>query len=385
MYATQHPSVLANDWLPPVLNGRAGELAELSRRLGDPYPPGPPPWVAVVVGPSGAGTSAVARLGARRLLEAVNREGSPVSPALVRVRVSETTGIQGVAAGLLQGLDSGFVARGFPVAEIVAGFLRRLARDGRAAVVVLDDIGPGAPDLGPVVRALLAPTRFLPEGCDTAPTLWTILAGRADAEATWSRLLRAGVPRESQIVVPTPEPSTIRAAVADRASRALGHAPPPELVERVVVRSLREGRGIGRALDLLRRELLGAGPQRAFPLSPNLAGGRASVEPRILAALERATRGRPATLGEIRAWEVRLAAQEGARPLPATTLWRRMVRLQAAGVIRRDVRPGGPGGTRSTIELIGPVPFYALRAADQTLLGSGPRAGAPSGAGPRSG
>ncbi|MFI5415519.1 MAG: hypothetical protein ACHQ16_07720, partial [Candidatus Lutacidiplasmatales archaeon] len=134
MYATQHPSVLANDWLPPVLNGRAGELAELSRRLGDPYPPGPPPWVAVVVGPSGAGTSAVARLGARRLLEAVNREGSPVSPALVRVRVSETTGIQGVAAGLLQGLDSGFVARGFPVAEIVAGFLRRLARDGRAAV-----------------------------------------------------------------------------------------------------------------------------------------------------------------------------------------------------------------------------------------------------------
>ncbi|MCI4333845.1 MAG: hypothetical protein L3K01_09055, partial [Thermoplasmata archaeon] len=314
-----------------------------------------------------------------------NREGSPVSPALVRVRVSETTGIQGVAAGLLQGLDSGFVARGFPVAEIVAGFLRRLARDGRAAVVVLDDIGPGAPDLGPVVRALLAPTRFLPEGCDTAPTLWTILAGRADAEATWSRLLRAGVPRESQIVVPTPEPSTIRAAVADRASRALGHAPPPELVERVVVRSLREGRGIGRALDLLRRELLGAGPQRAFPLPPNLAGARASVEPRILAALERATRGRPATLGEIRAWEERLAAQEGARPLPATTLWRRMVRLQAAGVIRRDVRPGGPGGTRSTIELIGPVPFYALRAADQTLLGSGPRAGAPSGAGPRSG
>lgn len=381
MYATQHPSVLADDWLPPVLNGRAGELAELSRRLGDPYPPGPPPWVAVVVGPSGAGTSAVARLGARRLLEAVNREGSPVSPALVRVRVSGATGIQAVASGLLQGLDSGFVARGFPVAEILAGFLRRLARDGRAAVVVLDDIGPGAPDLRPVLRALLAPTRFLPEGCEVAPTLWTILAGRADAGATWSRLLRAGIPRESRIVVSAPERSIIRAAVADRADRALGHAPPPELVERVVARSLREGRGIGRALDLLRKELLGPASPRAFPATPLLGGAGAPVEPRILAALERATRGHPATLGEIRAWEERFAAQEGSRPLPATTLWRRMVRLQAAGVIRRDVRPGGPGGTRSTIELVGPVPFYALRAADQTLLGSGPRAGVPSAAG----
>jgi hypothetical protein len=147
----------------------------------------------------------------------------------------------------------------------------------------------------------------------------------------------------------------------------------------VVARSLREGRGIGRALDLLRRELLGPTLQRGVPTSLTLDSTRAPVEPRILAALERATRGRPATLGEIRAWEERLAAQEGARPLPATTLWRRMVRLQAAGVIRRDVRPGGPGGTRSTIELVGPVPFYTLTAGDQTLLGSGPRGGVPPG------
>jgi hypothetical protein len=376
VYAAQHPIVLSREWLPPILTDRAAELADLSQRLGDPYPRGPKPWVATVVGPSGAGTSAVARLAARRLLEAANREGPPNSPALIRVRVAGATGTQAVAAGLLCGLDSGFEPRGFPVAEIVAGFLRRLARDGRAAVIVLDDIGPGAPDLVPVLRALLSPARFLPEGVDTAPTLWTILAGRSDAEAAWSRLHRAGLPRSSRIVLRPPEPSTIRAAVFDRAQRALGHPPPTDLVERVVRRADREGRGIGRALELLRRELLGPSPATATTSLSPTGSVTAPVEPRVFLALERATRGRPATLGEIRAWETRLASEEGVRPLPATTLWRRMVRLQAAGIIRRDVRPGGPGGTRSTIELVGPIPFYALTGTDQTR----PAAGVPDAA-----
>jgi hypothetical protein len=246
-------------------------------------------------------------------------------------------------------------------------------------VVVLDDIGPGAPDLGPVVRALLSPTRFLPEGIDVAPTLWTVLAGRSDAEAAWSRVHRAGLPRTSRLVLRPPEPPAIRWAVADRAQRALGHPAPEELVDRIVTRTLRGGRGISRAIHLLRREMLGpstASGNRAIPLG---VGPAPDVEPRILAALERATRGRPATLAEIRAWEVRLAAEEGARPLPATTLWRRMVRLQAAGLIRREVRPGGSGGTRSMIELLGPIPFYAFTGTDQTRRDASARDGAPGG------
>ncbi|MCI4325659.1 MAG: hypothetical protein L3K00_07275 [Thermoplasmata archaeon] len=373
MYATPYPSVLTPDWLPPVLSGRAAELAALSERLGDPYPSRAPPWVATIVGPSGSGTSAVARLAARRLLEAIQREARTVPPALVRVRVAEETGVHGVASRLLQGLDSGFEPRGFPVAEILAGFLRRLARDGRPAVVVLDDIGAGAPDLRPILRALLAPTRFLPEGVETPPTLWTIVAGRVDAEASWSRLERVGLRKESRVELPLPDPATIRAAVTDRAARALGRPAPADLVDRLVSRTLREERGIGRALDLLRRELLGAPTLRLAGAVPLGGSTHVPVEPRILAALERATRGHPTTLGEIRAWEERLAAQEGSRPLPATTLWRRMVRLQAAGVIRRDVRPGGSGGTRSTIELIGPIPYYTFTGPDQTRPGAAGR------------
>jgi hypothetical protein len=366
VYATSHPVVLTPDWLPPVLPDRANELAELAERLGDPYPTAPPPWIAAVVGPSGSGTSATARLAARRVVEALHREGRGVEPALVRVRVAGATGTQGVAAGLLRGLDSGFEPRGFPVAEILAGFLRRIAREHRPAVVVLDDIGPDAPDLSPIVRALIAPARFLPEGEEVAPRTWTILAGRVEAEAAWTRLHRAGLPRTARVSLRPLEPAVVRAIVLDRATRALGHAPPTELIDRLVERCHREGRGVSRALDLLRRELLG--PSIVRPNAPAAGPGNdwPSVEPRVLAALERATRGRSASLAEIRAWEVRLASEEGVRPLPATTLWRRMVRLQAAGVIRREVRPGGPGGTRSTIELVGPIPFYTLTEPDRT-------------------
>ncbi|HEV8049294.1 MAG TPA: hypothetical protein VGP88_01740, partial [Thermoplasmata archaeon] len=262
MYDTPHPVVLTPDWLPPFLPDRAHELAELSALLGDPYPATAPPWIAAVVGPSGSGTSATARLAARRLVEALHRESDGPMPALVRVRVAEATGTQGVASGLLKGLNGGFEPRGFPVAEILAGFLRRLARERRPAVVVLDDIGPDAPDLGPVVRALTSPGRFLPEGAEVAPTTWTILAGRSEAEASWGKIRRAGLPRTATVLLQPLAAEKIRAIVLDRATRALGHPPPADLVDRVVERCAREGRGVPRALDLLRRELLGPSTSR---------------------------------------------------------------------------------------------------------------------------
>ncbi|MCI4362046.1 MAG: hypothetical protein L3J77_02485, partial [Thermoplasmata archaeon] len=300
MYATPFPAVLTPDWLPPVLPDRTTELAELARLLGDPYPSSPPPWVACVVGPSGSGTSATARLAARRLLEAVRRESGGTAPAMIRVRVGASLGTGGVAAGLLQGLDSGFEPRGFPSAEILAGFLRRLCRDQRPAIVVLDDIGPDAPDLVPVLRALTSPARFLPEGVTQSPPIWTILAGRADIALAWARLHRAGVPRQNRVELTPPTPASIRSAIYDRAARALGRAPPVDLVERIVARALRENRGLGRALELLRRELLGPPPPGPLPPASSSGLGRIRVEPRVLAALERATRGHTATLAEIR-------------------------------------------------------------------------------------
>src|SRR5215469_86807 len=200
MLPVEHPEVLAHDWTPPTLVGRAAELDRLRLLLGEPLPERSPPWVVGVRGPPGSGTSATARLAARRLLEAYRRERpGAASPLLVAVRVRWCAGTHGVATALLQSLDDGFSGQGFPVIEIVAGFLRRLGRLGRPAIVVLDDIGPDTPDLAPILRGLLAPLRFLPEGVDAAPPIWTIVAGDLDRSGPGTARRTPGLPNDVDV------------------------------------------------------------------------------------------------------------------------------------------------------------------------------------------
>src|SRR5580658_8217199 len=237
MLAVAHPEVLAHDWLPPTLVGRADELARLESLLGDPIPDRPLPWSAVVRGPPGSGTSATARLAARRLVESYRRDRpASTAPLLVAVRVRWCAGSHGVATALLQSLDDGFSGQGFPVVEIVAGFLRRLSRIGRPAVVVLDDVGPDTPDLRPILRGLLSPLRFLPEGVDAAPPIWTLVAGDMDRCGDWTSRRTLGIPPEATVTLPTMDPEILRGILVDRLGRALGRPPPEALAERLVLR-----------------------------------------------------------------------------------------------------------------------------------------------------
>ncbi|HTT74225.1 MAG TPA: hypothetical protein VMG99_08835 [Thermoplasmata archaeon] len=71
--------------------------------------------------------------------------------------------------------------------------------------------------------------------------------------------------------------------------------------------------------------------------------------------------------------------------LPMTTAWRRLVRLEVEGRIRRVVRPGGHGGTFSAVEFAGSLPELTeavVGAARRptpfaSLLPRPPRAGPP--------
>src|SRR5208282_2927830 len=110
MQPTAHSEVLARDWLPPVVLGRAPEVADRVRAaLGEPF------------------------------------------PRVLAIRTPFLRGPHGIATALVQRLDDGFDGRGFPVPEILAGLLRRLRREARPTVVLLDDVGVGGPDLAPVV------------------------------------------------------------------------------------------------------------------------------------------------------------------------------------------------------------------------------------------
>lgn len=367
MLRVDHPEVLAPDWLPPTLLGRTFELERLRRLLGDPLPDRPMPWVAGVDGPAGSGTSSTARLAARRLLEAYRRERpGATAPLLVAVRVRWCAGPHGVATALLQSVDDGFSGRGFSVVEIVAGFLRRLSRVGRPAVVVLDDVGPDTPDLAPILRGLLAPLRFLPEGADGAPPIWTIVAGQLDRPGAPGRPPGRRPDDTETVHLPPMDAPGLRAVLADRVARALGRDPPPALLERIAERAAARGLGATRALDLLRRELLGSEAVRP-PLTGSAPGVRRElrIEPRVVEALDLAEPRdggglRVVRLRDLRECEARLARAEGVRPLPATTLWRRLVQLEAVGLVRRAVRPGGAGGTHSEVELLRPLNEWPL-------------------------
>src|SRR5579863_4085368 len=137
-----HPEVLAPDWVPPTVIGRESNLGEVLRHVDA--------WAAegtaggrgvALLGPAGSGTSTFARVLARRAVEAVRRR-SETGP--LRSIVLDTRGAAGahaIAAELLRSLDEGFRGTGFSVAEILAGFLRRLRRERRPLVAVLDNLG----------------------------------------------------------------------------------------------------------------------------------------------------------------------------------------------------------------------------------------------------
>lgn len=355
MTTAEHPEVLAHDWLPPFVLGRASEVAEVVRRLDPPRPKAPPPWVVGVAGSVGTGTSTVARRAARAVVDEMRAACPESHPRLLLVRTPFLRGTHGVATALLQKLDEGFDGRGFPVPEILAGLLRRLRREHAPTVVVLDDVGVGGPDLAPILRAFAQPDRFLPEGESGVPPIWTVLAGSLEALQALERAVMPRLDLGPFVRLREYEPVALRAIVRDRAERALGHPPPPGLVERTVERSMEDGGGAQRAIDLLRREVLGVTFRevRDGVLSTRLRG--VSVEPWLVRAIGAASQGRTARLRDVRRFEAELAEAHGARPLPTTTLWRRIVQLERAGYVRREIRPGGNGGTLSLVRVLAPI------------------------------
>lgn len=372
-----HPEVLGPDWLPPVLWGRQSEVDELVRRLDAPSPRAPPPWTVGVAGPPGSGSSAVARRAAREVLDRVRAGGTPRPPRLLAVRTAGLRGTHAVATALLRRLDEGFDGRGFSVPEILAGLLRRTRREGRATVMVLDDVGADGPDLAPLLRAVGEPDRFLPEGECGLPPWWTIVAGQPESLVALDASLAGRVPFAPFVALsPYPE-ERIAEIVRDRASRALGHEPAPGWAEGIARRAVIDGGGVHRAIDLVRRTLVVATPLAGAAL---LRGSpRVSVEPRVLRAIGDVSLGVAARLGEVKRREEELARSEGARPLPTTTFWRRIVRLEQAGYLRREIRPGGDGGTRSLVRVLTPIDEWetATRPSSAASPGS-PRDPSPS-------
>jgi hypothetical protein len=344
------PETLSAEWVPPAPLARHAELAYLEQCL-RPSAPQEVPRVAVV-GPRGAGSSTLTRYVAARW---VRRSGRVERGRVIVVPVRWCAGTVGVASNLLRAYDEGFGGRGFSVAEVMAGFVRRLLRENRPVAVVLDDAGAAGPELRPILHALLHPAAFLPEGLSKPPTWAVLVAGTLPAPALQRELADSGWRPENRLTLAAYSGLELEALLLDRARRALGTEVDHAWVAGVVARTLSDGGGARRAIELLRSEFE-LGPSRANGAPSRPGPDLESIEPRLLAALARATASGPCELGALREAERRLAEREGAAPLAATTLWRRMIRLEQMGVLDREVRSGGPGGSRSLVRLRRPLP-----------------------------
>jgi hypothetical protein len=366
------PETLSAEWWPSVLLGRRAELDYLEQRLRSPVAEGVPR--VAVVGPRGSGSSSLVRCAASRWVRASK---GVERGRVIAVSVRWCPGTVGVASDLLRAYDEGFGGRGFSVAEVMAGFVRRLLREGRPVAVVLDDAGAAGPELRPILHALLHPAAFLPEGLATSPTWAVLVAGTLPAPALQRELVDTGFGSEERITLPALSGPELEELLVDRARRALGAEPARSWVADLVARATVEGGGARRALELLRSEFE-LGPSRTTGAPPSSGPSLDSIEPRLLVALARATATGPCELGRLRAVERRLAKREGVAPLAATTLWRRMIRLEQMGVLHREVRSGGPGGSRSLLRLRRPLPEPSAVTGRSTPRASGGSGGAPA-------
>ena len=375
MTTVVHPEALLEQWIPPVAIGRAREIdatvAEAESSREGPSRPG----LAVVVGPPGSGSSVVARWAARRLADRCRARSPDGGIRIAHVPTRLYRSPHGIASALVRSYDAGLDGRGFPWGELLAGFLRRVRRDGRPTVTVLDDLRLAGPEMLRLIRALAEPERFLPEGDPGLPPFYTILAGAPEG----LRLLAGeGVGRWARCrpirLDPYPE-ERLREVVADRMVRATDRPADLARAAEIARQSARDGGGARRAIDLLRqeygvREVVG-GPDQA-----RASGGMASLEPHLRRALVAALSTGSCDVGELHRWEVLWAERTGRPPLATTTFWRRMVDLERRGWLRREVRCGGVGGSRTRLVARRPVeewitarPGREIRPADG-LVGS---------------
>jgi hypothetical protein len=345
--------VLGEQWVPPVAIGRAKEIETTVAAAESSREPPTRPGLAIVEGPAGSGSSTVARQAARRLADRCRAASADGRVRIVTVATRLFRSPHGVAAALVRSYDEGLDGRGFPWGDLLAGFLRRTRRDRRPTVVILDDLRVGGPDLLRLVRGLADPGRFLPEGESDLPPFYTLVAGTSESLRPLGREAAGRWALVRPVTLSPYSEDRLREIVVDRMVRATDRAAELGRAVEIAHRSFQEGGGASRAIDLLRREF-GVASSSPGPV-PSFADPSLPIEPHLRRALECAFATQGCEVKELHRWEIHWAHQAGRPPLATTTFWRRMVYLERRGWIRREVRYGGVGGSRTYLYLRRPV------------------------------
>ena len=228
--------------------------------------------------------------------------------------------------------------------------LRRLRTLGRPAVLWVDH-AHSAGEFGRVVRALAHPQEVLPEGTAGLPPMLLIASGARDLVPDDIEVIRT-------IVRPLPGPALLE-AIRTRAALAFHLPPGPEVLRAWADLVVAGGRGLSILGDLLaeagaRAEARGARRVELEDVSlpqalPRHGADAEGFEAALLDVL-RAAKG-PFAVGDLRQGLAARCGEVGIRAPTSARLWRHLVGLERKGVVHREVRMGGTGGTSVVVSL----------------------------------
>ena len=202
-----------------------------------------------------------------------------------------------------------------------------------------------------MLRALARPQEVLPEGAAGLPPLLVLVSGGRDL-----------VPEEIETVrtqVPPLQGSALVEAIRARAALAFHLPPGPEVLRAWADLVVASGQGLSIVGDLLaeagaraeareslRVELEDVALPERLPRHGHDAEGFGAVLLEVLRSAEGTL-----AVGELRVRLTTRCAQVGLRAPTPARLWRHLVGLERKGILRREVRLGGPGGSRTLVAL----------------------------------
>ena len=345
------PQVAERTWRAPALVGREEVLAAQERELRAALDLHGRAAVSVV-GPRGAGTSSIAE---RAVATFAERFLGRRSPLVLRVEVSQcrTPGL--LVKALFRQIDPDFQGQGASTEFLSMLLLRRLRTLGRPAVVWLDQAHSSG-EFGRVARAIARPQEVLPEGTAGLPPMLVLVSGGRDLVPEEIETVRTQVP-------PLRGPSLLE-AIRARAALAFHLPPGPEVLRAWADLVVASGQGLSILGDLLaeagaRAEARGSLRVEledvALPSCLPRHGSDAEGFEAALLDVLRAAAG-PFAVGDTRRRLAVRCGDVGLRAPTAARLWRHLVGLERKGLVRREVRLGGAGGSRTLVSLGGEHP-----------------------------
>lgn len=341
------PSVLERTWTPSVLVGRDQILGYLETRVLPRLTSGGGVGISIF-GPRGSGTSTVAAHLVAAAKARLTRSGAKGAPLLLRIDTSDHRTPSSVVTALFREIDPSYDGRGASAEFGLLLLLRRLRTLARPVILVLDQIGSRA-DLSRVLRPLARPDCLMPEGPASLPTMLVVAAGARDAFPEDVEAIRTRLP---PLVM-----AELCQAITARANLAFEVLPAQEALETIARLSVAQGWGLSMVGELLAeagRRVEARGGHRVEPEDVGLPAIRArhghdteGFDAVILEVLRASPK--PLSAGELRRRVGTRCEEVGIRGPTQARLWRHVVALERKGVVRREVRVGGTGGSSSVV------------------------------------